>query len=590
MLVGVLLTLISCNGDKPTACHFEGVVLDQDSVALADASVELGGETTTTDGDGRFCINTVIQKENPRYVLNIEKLGFGLVSKIYSEPKKEISIRMTSATVVDDLASEADDDGVVVIEDTTPPPPESAPLSTNITIVSSPLDTLPFIYEKGRLIGFGSFLELGQTYEAIDEFSTMNQGASVEVDIDDLEVPATTTASMLSILGDEKRSITGSIGTIDIYNPDGMPGDYTYRSLEGEAGFMRTFGAADINFYQNGKPMQLKKGQYARLRIPVDQVAANGLGQNVPETIPLLIYDKKTGEWKDDIDRWTEKINRGVLTSIKDPERGEILVYEAKISHFSVYNMDEEFTTPSCTRIYNPNSGTFPVDASLEVAVPGHVNSFPIGPGCPGICGSADSTVHAIARMLENQAIGLRVFDSSGNIKSTRVLIGGDPSVDVFAAGCADDNNTNGQVDLCECSSEIEVSYNTPSYVNPDGTMNKPILAMKKYGSDLVVSWVYIPNVTPGTPPDYTNPLVDYFVEWSSDDFTTTEPDGSILLSTSVSTNAWINADTIPINGTNFPGAPTLNYKFRIRVGTPGGVYSDNSSDCVTPIGSINPC
>ncbi len=596
VLIGVLLTLISCNGDKPTACNFEGVVLDQDSAAVADASVEIGGETTTTDEDGRFCINTEIQKENPRYVLNIEKLGFGLVSKIYQEPTKEITITMTTATVVEDLATEADEEGVVVIEDTTPPPPESAPLSTSVSMISSPLDTIPFIFKQGRLTGFGSYLELGQTYEAMDQFIPQNQGASVEIDLDDLEVDAASEASFLSLNQNKRKGITGSLSTVDIYNPDGMPGDYTYRSLEGEPGFMQTFGAADINFFQDNKPMQLKKGKYATLRIPVEQVAANGLKGELPETIPLLIYDKKTGEWKDDKDKWTGNINRGRLITIKDQELGEIKVYEAKISHFSVYNMDEEFTNPSCTKIFNPNSDPFETGARLEVAVPGHVNDYLIGPGCPGICGSPDSTVHAIARMLRNQAIGLRIFDPSGNIKSTRVLVGGNPSIDIYWAGCSTDDNGNSQIDICECTSEIKVSYN-PDYVDPDGTTPMPIVAVEKLENEpadedsVIVSWVYIPDVDDTvTPPDYTNSVITYKVEWSSDNFT------SVInpLWPEKSTEEWIVADTIPINATNFPpGAPTLKYFFRVRADLPGpGTPSDHSilQNCLNASGTIVGC
>ena len=57
-----------------------GVVAATDAPAVEGAEIEINGKTAATAADGRFAL---FVPESRRYVLNIRKRGYGLVSRIY---------------------------------------------------------------------------------------------------------------------------------------------------------------------------------------------------------------------------------------------------------------------------------------------------------------------------------------------------------------------------------------------------------------------------------------------------------------------------------------------------------------------------
>ncbi|HZY81941.1 MAG TPA: carboxypeptidase-like regulatory domain-containing protein [Cyclobacteriaceae bacterium] len=471
-IASLSVVLLSC--DKPDELVFCGKVLNGKS-PIPNADVDLAGVPVQTGEDGSFRI-AVPRAE--RYVLNVTAVGFGFVSKIYLKDSCNITISMTAATVDTELVPEAP----IVLVDNTPPQP-TEPIGTPVNPVPNPLDTLPFVIDgKGRLIAFGAPPEILEIYDAIDDFEPQTEGASVEIPADGLEESDVNAPSTAGFFFQDKkeslkgRKITGSISTVDIYNRDGMPGDYTTKLSDGSLGFMETYGAADINFYSNGKVLQLKQGIYGKLKIPVDTLAQLYYKEKLPATMPLLVYDKKTGLWGQDVDKWTGKKVFAELNQART-------AYVAQISHFSVFNMDEEFATPACTRLCNSTSApdNIPATAWAQVAVGSHINSYPMNTpctatttGCP-----AGSNTFAIARLKRNAPISVRIFDGNPalpttSVRSSYVLFGGDPSVDIYGQLCTD-------LDKCKAQFTLKMS---PCFSNTNFTTKGAVPAVRK-GYDL---------------------------------------------------------------------------------------------------------
>lgn len=572
MLLASNLLVIRCDlfREKNKIC-FTGRVVDQNGNPIEDARISLVGQKskeviTAQKGEFKICAKP---DENHRYVLNVEKLGFGFVSKIYSGATADIRITMEQATVVHELNP---NDNITITDVV---PNTSTPAQPDYTRMSGPLDTIPFVYDaSGRLIAFGAPPEIERTYEAIDRFRPQRTGATVRVEPNALEDPTaereqrgTFSQSAKSMLG----NVTGSVSTIDIYSADGMPGDYTTRRQNGERGFMITYGAVDVNFYSHGKPLQLKKGKFATISIPVDTLALI-YGEKLPPTIPLLVYDKETGLWQRDGN------NVGTLNASGT-------AYEAKISHFSVFNMDEEFAAgvAVCYKICSFDTrptGSYPGGARIQITgdIPGHVKDLPFGNtlcGGDGGCGGTGEAF-AINNMKPNTPIGVRLFNGNTNqIVSSYVFITGNSGINAL--------NCSSPLNYAGCGGPVNVNWvSVPAYMNANGTMNKPIIAIDKSGSDLKISWVYIE----GPPPAYTNPPKDYHIEWSHDNFVNVHGTHSLPAGdTDLHNFHVLHSSLITTDGSR-------QYKFRIRVGPViTAVYSDTTTVCFTPdTGDLDPC
>ncbi|QOI98428.1 MAG: carboxypeptidase regulatory-like domain-containing protein [Flammeovirgaceae bacterium] len=565
------LLIIRCDffKDKNTQC-FSGKVVDGKGNPIQGAQISIGGQkgrNIETDKMGEFKICSKPNKDQ-RYVLNVEKLGFGLVSKIYSSTTDDILIAMEQATVVKELNP---NDNITITDIA---PNTSSPAQPDYSRISSPLDTIPFVYDAdGKLIAFGAPPEVERTYQAIDQFRPQRRGATVMVEPDALEDPTADREQRGTFFQASKSSlgpVTGSVSTVDVYSPDGMPGDYTTRMQNGDRGFMVTYGAVDVNFYSNGKPLQLKKGKFATISIPVDTLALL-YGEKLPPTIPLLVYDKETGLWQRDGN------NVGTLNNSNT-------AYEAKISHFSVFNMDEEFASgvAVCYKICSFDTrptGSYPGGARIQITgdIPGHVKDLPFGNtqcGGDGGCGTGGEAF-AINNMKPNTPIGVRLFNGNTNqIVSSYVFITGNSGINAI--------NCSSPVNYAGCGGPVNVNWvSIPSYMNANGTMNKPIIAIDKSGSDVKISWVYIE----GPPPTYTNPPKDYHIEWSYNDFVTVHGTYSLPTGNTNHHNFHVLLSSLIADGSR-------QYKFRIRLGPViSAVYSDTTVVCFTPdTEALDPC
>lgn len=475
LLIMTDLVIIQCQ-PKGDIC-FSGRVVDQNDAPIEGARVTFGGKvrhkpvSTNKEGVFKICVSG-----SERFVLNITKLGYGMVSKVYTTSTADIEVAMEMATVVEGL------DPTQEITITDEVPNQGRPAQPDLSRVSSPLDTLPFVYNAaGKLIAFGAPPEVNDAYEAIESFEPQQTGATVTVEADGLE-EADEEKNTASLSQAEKRlgKVTGSVSTVDIYLPDGMPGDYSTRMSNGEGGYMVPYGAVDVNFYSNGKELQLKKGKFATLTIPVDTLKLI-YKKKLPPTIPLLVYNKDTGEWERD------GKNEGVLNK-------EGTAYVARVSHFSVFNMDEEFAAgvavcyKICSRDARP-AGSYPMGARIQITgdIPGHVKDLPFGTTlCSGDGGCPGGEAFAINNMLPNTPIGVRLFDGNTN----QVV-----SSYVFVTDNSGYNTNNCSGDYDDCGGPVDVNWvSTPTYMNSDGTMKGPLLAIQKLGgvNEYTFTWVFI--------------------------------------------------------------------------------------------------
>jgi hypothetical protein len=312
---------------------FSGQVDGTDSPAIVDAEVEVNGKQTTTNGRGLFSLKVPDAK---RFVLNIRKPGYGLVSRIYDDSVNGGQWTMTRATT-----QRFDPKGKISVTDRRDkrncPGPEGDRLDwrryANLqpqwqdgkgNVITAPkYSPHDVILPKPRQSGYDC-----------------GPGASVEIPPNALQ--------------DERgRAATApvdiSIATIDLRSPEQMPGDYTVRRPDGTTRVMESYGAVSIDLRSGTSRLNLKSGMTAKVTLPVDpgQLAAGG---TPPATIPLLSYDERKGVW----------VQEGSATLVGN-------AYVADVKHFSTINTDQIKTNQSCVRVLSP---ALPNNYDLEFTIP----------------------------------------------------------------------------------------------------------------------------------------------------------------------------------------------------------------------------
>jgi hypothetical protein len=228
-------------------------------------------------------------------------------------------------------------------------------------------------------------------------------------------------------------------------------------------------------------------------------------------------------------------------------------------------NMGMEFGTPAC---YKLCAADMPTGAYADISVVSAIKSGVMlgSSSCAGTGGcEIGQTAYAITYLSPNSPVGLRLFDPVSNrIKSAYVFTASGPSAP---------HDTNCSGNYTSCSGPTPISWTTPAYMNADGTMNKPIIAIRLKGTNIKVSWVYIA----GPPPTYVNPSLAYTIEWPTDEFASVEGSRNITPNT-----RWHDFTLIRKLDPSFSN-PAVAYKFRVRLSS-AGPSSDGSSDCYTPV------
>jgi hypothetical protein len=283
---------------------FSGQVISNFGERVAGATVRVNGQTTMTDQNGSFRLPAFLAW---RYLLTIEKDGYGLFSGTYTRGVTDITWAVTKATVWKDQ----DPSAVIEVMDN---------LSKDGCQGTKARDFDPkhwkmyeYRYRTAELQK--SFL---QAAHAISQPTECSPGIRLTIPPGSLEYEDGKSLSPTD-------KVTVSLATVDLFSPNGLPGDFTFiRRSEGQTtqtGFLESFGAGSVTVKANGRPLGLKAGTSATLVIPVDP---NQLKRTAPPlAIPLLVFDESKGVW----------VHEGMATL--DPVKKE---YVAQVRHFSEYN------------------------------------------------------------------------------------------------------------------------------------------------------------------------------------------------------------------------------------------------------------
>lgn len=357
---------------------FSGRVVSTLGKAVASAEVEIGGQRTRTGPDGFFRI--VVGEEDAagpgRFVLNIRKEGFGLVSKIHGSGCDNGSWTMTPATT-----QSFDPTRNVVIQDIRPAGVCKGTLSSRADWATYPTRRIPHYIDAEGNVSDAVPEEVRRALEFAENCDTCNPGISISIPANSLVGPNGAPPA---------GQLTASVSTVDIYDPDSMPGDYSVRTDDG-ASYMVTYGAGAVTVTGAGDAYQLRKGARARLTIPVSALQFKQGGRLEP-TIPLLSYNEKLGMWE-------------VEGEARLNDRGN--GYVAEVAHLSAFNMDLVKTDQACVRI---DSSGINGDYLLEVTIPYDNNTVVRTVEAD----NTPETLHAIYNLPSNTAIALRGFRQVG--------------------------------------------------------------------------------------------------------------------------------------------------------------------------------
>ncbi|MCH7700398.1 MAG: hypothetical protein IID37_01805 [Planctomycetes bacterium] len=313
---------------------FSGQVSATDSPVVDGATIEVNGQITTTDASGSFFLQV---PDADRFVLNIRKTGYGLVSKIYDDAVEGGHWTMVRGTLLTVNPTQP-----IVVTDQRGDLNCPGPAAEQLDWESFPGLIQPQ-YQDGKSNVVAPFGELGFPLpgERDPELRRVcGPGLSVSI-------PAN------SLVGKDGKPPLGNvdvtISTIDLSTPSQMPGDYTVTDGDGGTMVMQSYGAGGIEINDGLQTYNLMNGVIATITIPVDpsQLAAGG---ELPETIPVLFYNEVDGVWEEE----------GIA-------RLEGTNYVAEVTHFSTINTDLVKTDQACVRILSPD---LPAAYELEVTIP----------------------------------------------------------------------------------------------------------------------------------------------------------------------------------------------------------------------------
>lgn len=469
--------LTSCT-EKKKGKDFTGVVLSMTDEPLTDAEVDIGGLNglkTQTNKRGEFSLTLYGKDTLGPMILNVGKFGYGLFSRTFNEVQKGLRIRLTKGTTQTFAPGQP-----IQIQDmgigNSCAKPEFA--KTDF----SNLKTIPKVYDaQGNLVDFGLPKEFKDLIDLFNNENLCNPGASVSI-----QPNAFVTSNGQTYNGPVQIAIT----TVDIYSPDGMPGDYTVQLPNGETGYMETYGAVNIEVRsEKNEKLQLNKKMRATVTVPVDPYILRT--STPPDSIPFLYYNTETGLWEQD----------GFAKLAGERDR-----YVATARHFSTMNMDLVKKNQSCFQVRQAGSA-YTSTYEVEVIVPsgptwpfrtrtGTMNELAASGKCIEIDGGTASPrlAHAVYHLPNDAMVGL-VFRSGGNITDVAIvttsaattLPGGKPacgSVDCALGGCP--GSCCGDPETCSCG------YNQCANVL---LSNEPtafeVIALPKGGGQVEVRWAY---------------------------------------------------------------------------------------------------
>lgn len=266
--------------------RFSGHVGATDAPVVAGAEVQIGSRNTTTNAAGYF---SLVVPESGKYVLNIRKHGYQLLSKVYDNSVLGGHWQLTRATIT-------------TVDPTQP---------IDLTNTREPGDC------PGALGG-------RQRQKLPNAKGGCGPGIHVQI-------PAN---GLVDENGDKPAgNVEIALATVDVQSPDGMPGDYTVVTGGGDVRAMETFGAGSVEISGGGHTYNLAPGASGEVTIPIP--ASQLLPPtSVPLNVALLFYDAVQGVWRED----------GTAHRVGN-------AYTGTVSHFSTINMDLVKQNQSCVRV-----------------------------------------------------------------------------------------------------------------------------------------------------------------------------------------------------------------------------------------------
>ena len=289
---------------------FSGRVIDETSLApVPGASVTVNGVSTTTNAQGWFSVSVPPAPNPERYVLNIHHRQYALLSRIHDKAAAGNTYELIRAQ-----AATYDPTQVIDVVDTR----SSGPCGSPGGKAERPV---------GAQQGPRQAVFAGTSYY-VDTVPCRHRGAHIVVPaaalVDAAQNPAQGPVELaLATLNPARRA---------------LPGDYRAMDKNNAPVEMLSFGAMFAEFRDvNGKPLNLKPGSAAEIRVPVSQAQQ----PTAAPTIAIWSYDEKTGMW----------IEEGQANLKNTPEGW---MYVGPTKHFSSLNMDVAGSDPAqatCVRV-----------------------------------------------------------------------------------------------------------------------------------------------------------------------------------------------------------------------------------------------
>jgi hypothetical protein len=377
-IVLAAVTWMGCDQKTPRGIFFSGAVVSNAGKPVDAAEVRVGGTVVKTDGRGSFKLATAPVKGS-RYVLNIRKSGFGLVSRIYDRGIRDGKWTMTRGTteLVDPRQPIRVRDAAAAVRSNC-----QGRLSGRIDWGRYPEQRIPRIFDgAGHPVPGELPVELQEALRLLDGGTECGPGISVSIPPNSLVTASGRTPSgMLEV----------TVSTVDLYAPDSMPGDLSVET-GGRAAYMQSYGAGTVSITAGGKPIELAKGARAEVTIPIDATQLKYKAA-IPPTIPFLRYEENNGSW--------DLVGTARLNAKGD-------AYIAEVDHLSAFNADLVKTDQACVRIDGSAiQGSYTLEVTIPMgggAVPS-VRSFLIGPDADH---PENPNIHAVYNLPSNTWIML---------------------------------------------------------------------------------------------------------------------------------------------------------------------------------------
>jgi hypothetical protein len=429
--------------------------------AVDNAAITLNGVTATSDPAGQFQVEV---PNASRFVLNISKPGFALVSRVYYAQATGIQIPLDATQTV-------------TVNGRTGGPVQTHPGECDC------------VCEKRH---DGDKDHHHWDHDGDDRHKSHNHDKSCKPTAGQLAM----SLEPNSLIDAHGNPFTGTakveLFQYDTTLPNPIPGDQGAIS-QGKAVRLATFGAFYIQPRDTaGNPLQMAGGKKANVTMPIEPT----LLAKAPAIVPFLRYDESTG-------LWTEV---GTLTRSGNN-------YVGTINHFSVFNADTEFGGSACVKVIldpdtftsfpyamdgtyvNPSSGQFQHNGT-------QVTGNPIG----------------VERMPPNVNFTLDVYDSTNtNLLKSVTLNSGPPLPAQFSGTGSNVGLDIDSVNYSHCNGPVTI-YQTNGVPTGDLTYLMPIFSGTGEFQDNSAAYQAATNAGPGG-----NRFT--FTDWlATNGFTTGEP------------------------------------------------------------------